>query len=669
MSNAVAQRISQLVTQLNQHNYRYHVLDDPQIEDQEFDRLLAELQDLEAAHPHLKQADTPSQRVGGAAVSQFSTVVHARPMLSLDNSYSRDDLRAFDQRVHNALSDESVDYVAELKIDGVALTLSYEDSMLVRAATRGDGRQGDEITNNARTIPSIPLRLTQPGITCEIRGEVYMTTNDFARLNQSREADDEPRFANPRNATAGSLKLQDPKQVAKRKLRYFAYWLHYENARAATHLENLDQLRQWGLPVNTAQADCPDIDAVFAFYDEYDRQRDNLAYEIDGVVVKVNRLAQQERLGFTAKSPRSAMAYKFSARQAQTILQDILFQVGRTGAITPVAVLQPVPLAGSTIARASLHNEEDIQRKDIRLGDTVMLEKGGDVIPKIIGIVPEKRPADTQPFCFPETCPSCQAPLIRDPDEATIRCNNPSCPAQLKRSLQHFAGRNAMDIEGLGPAISDQLVDHNLVADVGDLYSLTQETLSALERFGPKAAQNLLSGLEASRQRPFGRLLFALGIRHVGTTVAQTLANHFGSAEALALATPESFEETPDIGPTIARSTHAYFANPATQALLEKLSQAGLRIEADEAPQPTVDSYFTGKSIVLSGTMARYSRDQAGELIRQLGGKIISSVSSKTDLLIAGEKAGAKLQKAEKLEVEILAEDAFVEKLKEAGIE
>ena len=495
MSNAVAQRINTLVTQLNDHNYRYHVLDDPQIEDQEFDQLLAELQRLEEQHPHLKQPDTPTQRVGGAAVSQFPSAVHARPMLSLDNSYSRDDLRAFDQRVHKALPDVDIEYVAELKIDGVALTLLYEDSMLVRAATRGDGRQGDEITNNARTIPSIPIRLNQPGITCEIRGEVYMSTADFANLNEAREANEEPRFANPRNATAGSLKLQDPKLVAKRKLRYFAYWLHQDNSSAASHLEHLEQLRQWGLPVNTAQAHCNDIDAVFAFYDEYDRRRDDLPYEIDGVVLKVNSLAQQQRLGFTAKSPRSAMAYKFSARQVQTVLHDILFQVGRTGTITPVAVLEPVLLAGSTIARASLHNEEDIQRKDIRIGDTVTLEKGGDVIPKIVGIVPDKRPANAQPFVFPENCPSCQAPLVRDPDEVAIRCDNPSCPAQLKRSLQHFAGRNAMDIEGMGPAITDQLVDLNLVADVGDLYQLTQDTLANLERFGPKAAKK-------SAQRP-----------------------------------------------------------------------------------------------------------------------------------------------------------------------
>lgn len=669
MSKVVAQRIKILVAQLNKHNYHYHVLDTPLIQDQEFDHLLAELQNLESAHPEFIQPDTPTQRIGGAAISQFPTIIHTRPMLSLDNSYSREDLYAFDQRVRNALPEASVDYVAELKVDGVALALHYENSVLVQAATRGDGHQGDEITNNARTIPAIPLRLAQAGISCEIRGEVYMTAGDFAELNGIREANDEPQFANPRNATAGSLKLQDPKLAAKRKLRYAAYWLHSATSTATTHLDNLAQLRQWGLPVNTAQAHCPDIDAVFSFYDKYDQERDTLAYEIDGVVIKVNNLNQQERLGFTAKSPRSAMAYKFSARQAQTILQDILFQVGRTGAVTPVAVLTPVLLAGSTISRASLHNEEDIHRKDIRIGDTVTLEKGGDVIPKIVGIVPEKRPANTHAFIFPINCPSCQTPLIREPDEAAIRCYNPACPAQLKRSLQHFAGRNAMDIEGLGPAITNQLVDLALVKAVSDLYNLSLENLAPLERFGPKAAQNLLNSLETSRQRPFSRVLFALGIRHVGTTVAQTLAIHFVNIEALAQATLESLEATPDIGPTIALSVHSFFASSTTPIQLHKLQQAGLQLSMDIASMETTDSYFSGKSIVLTGTMARYSRDQAGEYIRQLGGKMVSSVSQKTDLLIAGDKAGSKLSKATTLGIEILAEDAFIEKLQEAGID
>ena len=669
MTQDIAQRIAALADELEEHLYRYHVLADPTISDQEFDRLLAELQALEEAHPALKRPDSPTQRVGGAPTSDFPTVRHARPMLSLDNSYSRQDVEDFDRRVRQSLPDEAVEYVFELKIDGVALSLIYQDSLLVRAVTRGDGVQGDEITTNARTIPTIPLRLRQPGINCEIRGEVYMESSDFAQLNAQRAADGEPLFANPRNSTAGSLKLQDPNLVAKRNLRFFAYWIHAAGGGQTSHSECLETLRDWGLMVPEHRR-CASLADVFDHYDHYASTRAGLPYEIDGAVIKVDSLSQQERLGYTAKSPRSAMAYKFPAYQARTRLLDIHLQVGRTGAVTPVAVLEPVPLAGSTIARASLHNADEIRRKDIRIGDTVLIEKGGDVIPKVVEVDPSERPDDSAEYVFPNQCPSCRDPLTRDAEEAVTRCDNPTCPAQLRRRLEHFASRNAMDIEGLGPAVVEQLVEQGLVKDLSDLYELDVEFLGALERMGEKSAQNLLDGLKRSKEQPFDRVLFALGIRHVGATVARTLARTFGSLDALCKASVEELEATHEIGPTIARSLYASLPDlPALDRVLYKLkNKAKLQFEmkAEEATAPA--SPFNGKTVVITGTLSGYSRDEAAALIERLGGKTTSSVSKKTDLLIAGEKAGSKLAKAQALGVAVLDEAAFIEQLKEAGV-
>ena len=668
MTQDIAQRIAALADELEEHLYRYHVLDAPTISDREFDRLLAELQALEEAHPALKQPDSPTQRVGGTPTSDFPTVRHARPMLSLDNSYSRQDVEDFDRRVRQSLPDEAVEYVFELKIDGVALSLIYQDSLLVRAVTRGDGVQGDEITANARTIPTIPLRLRQPGIDCEIRGEVYMESRDFAQLNAQRADADEPLFANPRNSTAGSLKLQDSKLVAKRNLRFFAYWIYAEDGSQTRHSECLKTLREWGLRVPKYQR-CSSIADVFNRYDHYAAARSELPYEIDGVVIKVNSLNQQERLGHTAKSPRSAMAYKFPAYQARTRLREIRLQVGRTGAVTPVAVLEPVLLAGSTIARASLHNADEIRRKDIRIGDTVLIEKGGDVIPKVVGIDRNERPDDSVKYAFPNQCPSCKGPLTRDAEEAVTRCDNPTCPAQLRRRLEHFASRNAMDIEGLGPAVVEQLVEQKLVKDLSNLYELNVESLGALERMGEKSAQNLLDGLDLSKEQPFDRVLFALGIRHVGATVARTLARTFGSLDALCKASVEELEATHEIGPTIARSLHASLPNlPALDHVLYKLkNKAKLQfaMKAEEAAAPA--SHFSGKTVVITGTLSSYSRDEAAALIERLGGKTTSSVSKKTDLLIAGEKAGSKLAKAQALGVAVVDEAAFIAQLKEAG--
>ncbi|NKB71110.1 MAG: NAD-dependent DNA ligase LigA [Candidatus Latescibacteria bacterium] len=671
MPSQAARRIARLVTELNEHSYRYFSLDEPSISDQEFDQLLAELQELEQAHPELVQADSPTLRVGGDPTSQFATVEHALPMMSLDNSYSREDIEAFDQRVRTSLPDEAIAYMAELKIDGVALSLRYEDSLLTRAATRGDGVQGDEITANVRTISAIPLRLRQPGVNCEVRGEVYLGDGDFAALNQQRAAAEEPLFANPRNATAGSLKLQDPRLVAQRKLRFFAYWLHAPQAGATTHSQHLALLREWGLPVNPHTALCPDIDALLAFYGEYDHRRDSLGYEIDGVVIKVDNLDQQQRLGATAKSPRSAMAFKFKARQARTLLRQIDLQLGRTGVLTPVALLDPVALAGSTVQRASLHNEDEIRRKDVRPGDTVILEKGGDVIPKIISVVLDHRPADSVPFQFPDTCPSCQTPVVRDPDEAAVRCDNPACPAQLKRRIEHFASRNAMDVDGLGPAIVEQLVESGLVQDVGDLYHLESDRLVELERIGPGLAHNLLTSLEASKKRLFDRVLFALGLRHVGSTVARTLARHYPSTQTLQQAGTEALEAIPEIGPAIAKSVDDYFSAQANLVLVEKLAQAGLQlaqVEQTDGGTHTADSYFAAKTVVLTGTLSNYSREQAATLVENLGGRITSAVSKKTDIVVAGEQAGSKRTRAESLGVEIMTEEDFVVQLRQAGV-
>ena len=685
MTQDIAQRIAALADELEEHLYRYHVLDAPTISDQEFDRLLAELQALEEAHPTLKRPDSPTQRVGGAPTSDFPTVRHARPMLSLDNSYSRQDVEDFDRRVRQSLPEEAVEYVFELKIDGVALSLTYQDSLLVRAVTRGDGVQGDEITANARTIPTIPLRLRQPGINCEIRGEVYMESSDFAQLNAQRAADDEPLFANPRNSTAGSLKLQNPNLVAKRNLRFFAYWIHAEDGSQTSHSECLETLHSWGLMVPEYQR-CAVLSDVFALYDHYATTRAALPYEIDGVVIKVDSLSQQERLGYTAKSPRSAMAYKFPAYQARTRLREIHLQVGRTGAVTPVAILDPVPLAGSTIARASLHNADEICRKDIRIGDTVLIEKGGDVIPKVVEVDLSKRPDDSVEYAFPNKCPSCKEELSRDTDEAVTRCDNPTCPAQLHRRLEHFASRNAMDIESLGPAVIEQLVENGLVEDPGDLYRfrleaeqpgspripqklrrpLELEALKSLERMGEKSAKNLLAALELSKEQPFDRVLFALGIRHVGATVARILAEKFRNIDDLCEASVKDLEDTHEIGPTIANSLHTSL--PALKPVINKLRQAELQFKMKDDGEAAPTSHFSGKTVVITGTLSGYSRDEAAALIERLGGKTTSSVSKNTDLLIAGEKAGSKLAKAEANNVKVLDEAAFIEQLKKAGV-
>lgn len=662
-------RIAQLVEQLNEHNYRYAVLNDPVISDREYDTLLRELSDLEARHPDLIQPDSPTQRVTSDLTREFPTVQHDIPMLSLDNTYSEDELRDFEDRIRRELPDEELQYIAELKIDGVALSLIYENGLLTRGVTRGNGTQGEDITPNVKTIKSIPIRLkacAEIGLFsnlvpyCEIRGEVYLDHNTFDAINVQREKNEENPFANPRNATSGSLKLQDAQQVAERRLSFFAYSFRSPAIQLPTHGENLSYLERLGLPVNANRALCDNIDDIIAQAREWQEKRPDLPYDIDGIVIKVNSLAQQNKLGATSKSPRWAISYKYSAEQAETVLKEITLQVGRTGVITPVANLEPVQLAGTTVSRATLHNAEELERKDIREGDTVILEKGGDVIPKVVRVVTAKRTKDAIAFKFPKNCPVCNGPLVKDKTEVAIRCDNSQCPAQLKGNIRHFASRTAMDIEGLGTALVEQLVDNEFVRDVGDLYNLELDELASLERMAEKSAQNVLNALKASKQQPFHRVLFALGIRHIGATVARALSDNFHSIDRLRETQPEEIEAVHEIGTAIAESIHAYLDDKNNWAIVEKLRAAGLILET-EAPTDTGPKPLDDKTVVVTGTFSRWGRQQAQDLIRTLGGKPTSSVSGKTDLVIAGEKAGSKRTKAEQLGIDILDEEAFVE--------
>lgn len=657
-------RIAQLIEQLNEHNYRYAVLNDPVISDRDYDALLRELSDLEMRHPDLIQPDSPTQRVTSDLTREFPTVQHEIPMLSLDNTYSEDELRDFEDRIRRELPDEDLQYVAELKIDGVALSLIYENGLLIRGVTRGNGTQGEDITPNVKTIRSIPIRLRNPMPYCEIRGEVYLDHNTFDAINVQREKNEENPFANPRNATSGSLKLQDAQQVAERRLSFFAYSFRSPNIQLPTHGENLSYLERLGLPVNANRALCDNIDDILTQAREWEEERQKLEYDIDGIVIKVNDILQQNKLGATSKSPRWAISYKYSAEQAETVLKRITLQVGRTGVITPVANLKPVQLAGTTVSRATLHNAEELERKDIREGDTVILEKGGDVIPKVVRVVTAKRAKDAIAFEFPQNCPVCNGLLIKDESEVAIRCDNSQCPAQLKGNIRHFASRTAMDIEGLGTALVEQLVDSDLVRDVGDLYHLKLEQLAGLERMAEKSAQNVLDALKASRQQPFHCLLFALGIRHIGATVARVLTDNFHSIDRLRDTPPEEIEAVHEIGAAIAESIHIYLNIDSNWAIVEKLRAAGLNLET-EAPTDTGPKPLEGKTVVVTGTFSRWGRQQAQDLIRTLGGKPTSSVSGKTDLVIAGEKAGSKRTKAEQLNIEILDEASFVKLLGE----
>lgn len=659
-----------LVDEALEHGYRYYVLADPAITDAEYDMLLERLQAVEDAHPEWRRPDSPTQRVGGQPTGDFPTVVHARPMLSLDNTYSEQELRAFTERVRRTLGDQAdIEYVAELKLDGVALSLTYEDSRLVRAVTRGDGTQGDDVTPNARTIGTVPLRLRAPGIATEVRGEVYLPIATFRKLNAAREEAGEKVYANPRNLTAGTLKLQDSSEVARRPLSFMAYWVAPDTADVTTHFEALSVLHEWGFHVAPERRLCRDADEVLAFCREWEERRDDLPYEIDGAVVKVNRFDQHEELGTTAKSPRYMIAYKFAARAATTRLHAIGLQVGRTGAVTPVAHLEPVGIGGVTVSRATLHNADELKRKDIRVGDTVEVERGGDVIPKVTRVILEKRPADAKPFEFPDRCPACESELHREDGDAVVRCDNTACPAQVRGRIRHFGSRGAMDIDGLGEAVADQLVDRGMTRDIADLYELETGAVAGLNRMGEKSAANLIAAIERSKDQPLHRLIFGLGIRNIGATTARALADRFRSLAAIMDADEDDLVAVEDVGPVVARSVVEFFRVPENRIVVERLASAGLRVEED-IPQSEGASgppVFAGKTVVLTGALERYSRAEAGEIIQTAGGKVTGSVSRKTDIVIAGTDAGSKLDKARDFGVEVWDEARFLREIGVAG--
>jgi len=652
---SIQTQIEDLRARIRDHEYRYWVLASPTISDFEFDQMLRELQRMEHEHPDMVTPDSPTQRIGGIATSDFPTHSFSRPMISLDNAYSTEELMEWHARVLQLSKLDSVDYVAELKIDGLSIALIYEKGLLSKAVTRGDGRTGEVVTGNVRTIRSVPLRLPSGNGTqsIEIRGEVFLSLQAFRQINDEREQAGDARFANPRNAAAGSLRMLDPSVVARRSLDFFGY---QPIPSEKTQLENLEWIARLGLKVNPNRQLCPSIEEVVRFCSEWEERRDGLDYEIDGVVVKVNSVAIQESLGSTAKSPRWAIAVKFKARQATTKLEDIRIQVGRTGALTPVAVLEPVPLGGTTIRHATLHNEDEIERLGVQINDRVLLERGGDVIPKIVSVV-EQAP-DRRRFVMPKSCPVCGGEVYRAEGEAVRRCMNQSCPAKLRESLLHWASRKAMKIDGLGEKIVDQLISREIVHDVSDLYRLTAVDLEALDRMGEKSAQNLVAEIEESRKLDFSRLLFGIGIRHVGERTAQLLAEHFGSMERLEDASPEELVQVAEVGPKLAESIRHFFHEKQNRDLVGRMRQLGLKMESDvrhDRPRQVL----AGKTFVITGTLDGITREEAEALISKFGGRVTKSVSRKTDFVLAGRDPGSKFDKAKELGVEIIDEPAL----------
>jgi DNA ligase (NAD+) len=667
-AKAIARQIEKLRDEIRRHDELYYVENSPEISDRDYDQLLEELQKLEDAHPELLTPDSPTQRVGGRPAEGFSEVVHTRQMLSLDNSYNIDELRAFDDRCRRLAEGRALEYVAELKIDGLSLSLQYENGVLARGVTRGDGRIGEDVTQNARTIRSVPLRLkTQKKSmesALEVRGEVFIPRSVFERTNAEREELGEPRFANPRNAAAGAIRQLDSRLVARRKLNMFAYDLLVNGRKPfPTHWEALDWLELAGFRVNPHRTLCTTIDEVIEFANEKEALRDDLGYEIDGLVVKVNSTSLQDEFGATQKAPRWAIAYKYPARQESTKVLDILVSVGRTGALTPVAILEPVVLAGTTVSRATLHNEDEIRRLGVKIGDWVLVEKSGEVIPKVLSVVTSKRTGKEKEFEPPENCPVCGGLISRPEGEVVARCVAADCQAQLMGRLLHFASRRAMRIEGLGEVLAEQLVAANLVKDVGDLYSLTLEQVASMPRMAKKSATNLLAQIEASKSRDLMNLIFALGIRHVGERTAGILAHELGSLERLASASVEELDAIPEIGLTVAESVHDWFDDEGNRALCDRLRAAGVKTETERRSSAKADERFAAKQFVLTGALAGFTRDEARALIEARGGRVNSSVSKKTDYVVAGEAAGSKLDKAESLGVAVIDEAAFKDML------
>ncbi|HEV2349400.1 MAG TPA: NAD-dependent DNA ligase LigA [Terriglobia bacterium] len=669
MAKSVEKEIEKLRAELRHHEHRYYVLDDPEISDFEFDKMMRRLQELERAHPDLVTSDSPTRRVGGQPAESFPKVRHSSPMISLDNTYSVDEFRDFDRRVRELSGREKVEYVAELKLDGLSMALTYEKGALTHGVTRGDGVEGEDVTPNVKTIRAVPLKIDPKKLEpigraqrFEVRGEVLMFRKAFDELNARREAAGEPKFANPRNSAAGTMRLLDSKIVAERKLDIFIYYLLVNGAEPfARHSQSLEALSKLGFKVNPNWRLCPSFDDVLAYIEQWESQRDKLEYEIDGIVVKVDDTRLWQELGSTAKSPRWAVAYKYAARQATTRVMDIRAQVGRTGTLTPVADLEPVDVGGVTVSHATLHNMDEIERLGLKIGDTVLIQRAGEVIPQIVKVM--KAAADGREFHMPKKCPVCGEAVFRAEGEVAYRCVNVACPAQLKESLLHFAARRAMDIDGLGDALVDQLVDRKLVRDAADLYSLTQDQLANLERMGEKSAANLVEEIENSKKAELARVIFAVGIRFVGERTAQFLADHFGSLDKLAKASPEELTEVEEVGPRIAESIAAFFAEKRNLQVVDKLRKAGLQFEHKKEVRKG-NLAFEGKQFVLTGTLPNYSRDNAKKMIEDAGGRVIGSVSKKTDYVVVGAEPGSKLDKAKSLGVKTINEAELINLLK-----
>ncbi len=665
MTQDVSKRVDRLRKEIREHDRRYYVLNDPKIGDRRYDELFAELKSLEEQHPLLVTHDSPTQRVSGQPIEGFDTVRHAAPMLSMDNTYNADELRAFDERVAKQLGGTDYDYVVELKIDGLAISLRYEDGILVTAATRGDGEVGDDVTANVRTIKAVPLTLldaAQVPSVLEVRGEVYMPTSSFAELNRLRAEAGEQAFANPRNAAAGSLKLLDPRVTVARNLSFFAYATgEVSESLAANHYEALQKLREFGLPVNPDIERASNVDEALEICFAWNERRSELDYQIDGMVIKVNDLDQRDILGATGRAPRWCISYKFAAEQAETIVESIDVQVGKSGALTPVAKLTPVQLAGTTVKRASLHNFDELSRLGVGIGDTVLIEKAGEIIPQVIE-VKAKAAADVPEFQAPTTCPVCGSAVAKDDDGVYIRCLNFNCAGQLKERLKYFAGRGQMDIENLGAALIDQLVETGLVKNFADLYTLKRDQLEGLERMAAKSAGNVIDAIDKSKTLPLWRLIAALGIRHIGTQSAQILAEHLGTLEAIMSAGREELAEIDQIGPVMAESVCEYFADAENSQVIGQMLAADVK---PEPPQTRRSGRLTGKTIVVTGTLENFSRQRAQQAIRQAGAKAAGSVSKKTDFVLAGDNAGSKLDEATKLGIKVITEEQFMEMIAE----
>jgi len=652
-----AKRIQKLREKIIGHEKKYYVDNNPQISDAEFDSLVRELQDLELRFPDLITPESPTQRVGEKPAEGFPTVTHSLPMLSLDNCFNVEELRDFEERIQRLLPGERIEFVAELKIDGLSISVLYRDGKFSQAVTRGDGFRGDDVSSNIKTIRSLPLAIGDRR-DIEVRGEVYLPFESFRRINREQEDQGRSAFANPRNAAAGSIRLLDPKEVGRRRLDAFLYYIYVDGRELPTQWEGLAKLRELDFKTNPNSRYCRTLQEVIDFWEEWREKRDELDYDVDGIVIKVNSVEQRADLGTTAKSPRWAISFKFPARQATTRIREIRVQVGRTGALTPVAVLEPVKLSGTTITRSTLHNEDEIERKDIRVGDWVLIERSGDVIPRVVAAMKERRTGKEKKFVFPKRCPVCKSAAFRPEGEVISRCTNPSCPAKLRESLLHFSWRRAMNIEGLGEALVDQLIEKKLVRAIPDIYSLRYDDLVSLERMGPKSSRNLLAEIENSKKRDLAAFVFALGIRHVGERLARTLAEHFATLDALEAATTEDLIQVEDIGPTVAESIVFFFSQPENISLLRRLKEAGLDFKSEA--KKGGPKLLAGKTFVLTGTLEKWGRDEAKERIEQRGGKVTSAVSSKTDYLVVGESPGSKLADARELGVAILDEEEFL---------